>query len=51
MSFNKQDRPGVVAPERSEGSGSMGTEILRCAQHDKTGFGRESSSSAVGTGY
>ncbi len=21
-------------PERSEGSGSMGTQMLRCAQHD-----------------
>src|SRR2546426_524369 len=25
-------------PERSEGSVSMGREMLRCAQHDRTGF-------------
>src|SRR3989442_1597798 len=31
-------------PERSEGSVSMGREMLRCAQHDRTGFGRENSS-------
>jgi hypothetical protein len=27
-------------PERSEGSLSMGKEMLRCAQHDSTEFGR-----------
>jgi len=27
-------------PERSEGSLSMGREMLRCAQHDNSGFGR-----------
>ncbi len=30
----------VCHPERSEGSVSMGTEILRFAQDDKTDFGR-----------
>ncbi len=41
MSFhnqNREDRPVTAAlachPERSEGSSSMGTEMLRCAQHD-----------------
>jgi len=34
-------------PERSEGSGTMGREILRCAQDDKTGFARGSSLSAL----
>jgi hypothetical protein len=29
-----------VTPLRSEGSGSMGNEILRFAQDDKIGFGR-----------
>ncbi len=34
--------PSVIVchPERSEGSVSMGTEILRFAQDDKTDFGR-----------
>src|SRR5450759_4566617 len=42
-------------PERSEGSDWPGTEILRCAQDDKTGFGWENSvehdivSSTIGT--
>ncbi len=39
MNVNDQERLGVVTPPRSEGSGSMGTEMLRCAQHDRTGFG------------
>jgi hypothetical protein len=48
MKFNDQDRSGAVtlsavsrSPERSEGEGSgpMGREMLRCAQHDITGFG------------
>jgi len=30
-------------PECSEGSGSRGTEMLRFAQHDILGFGRENS--------
>src|SRR5712691_5960434 len=36
------------SPERSEGEGSlsMGTEMLRPAQHDRTGFGWENSLSA-----
>ncbi len=39
MIFNNQHRSYVVTPPRSEGSLSMGTEMLRCAQHDSTGFG------------
>ncbi len=48
MKFNDQDWSGGItpprmsrSPERSEGeeSGSMGTEMLRCAQHDIPGFG------------
>ncbi len=27
----------VCHPERSEGSGSVGAEMLRCAQHDRGG--------------
>ncbi len=27
-------------PERSDGPLSMGTEMLRCAQHDSADFGR-----------
>jgi hypothetical protein len=49
MIFTNQDRePSRVAchPERSEGSRSMGSQMLRCAQHDTTGFGRSSSLSA-----
>ena len=34
-------------PERSEGSDAPGTEILRCAQDDRTGFDGEHSSSAL----
>jgi hypothetical protein len=34
MSFTNQDRECFVTPPRSEGSGSMGKEMLRCAQHD-----------------
>jgi len=44
---NKQDREEFVTPPRSEGPLSMGRERLRCAQHDKTGSGRERSSSAM----
>ena len=40
MNFTNQDRSCVVTPPRSEGSLSMGREMLRCAQHDRTGFGR-----------
>jgi len=49
MEFNKQDRECIItlsavsrSPERSEGEGSlwMGTEMLRFAQHDNSGFGR-----------
>ncbi len=40
MLFNDQDRSGVVTPPRSEGSGSMGTEMLSAAKHDITGVGR-----------
>ena len=48
MIFNEQDRSGGVrppqrsrSPERSEEEwpGLMGTEMLRCAQHDITGCG------------
>ena len=46
MKFHNQNRQCVVTPPRSEGSVSMGTEMLRFAQHDNTGFGRENSSSA-----
>ncbi len=36
-----QPRSGMCChPERSEGSLSMGKELLRCAQHDRTDFGR-----------
>ena len=45
MLFTNQDREWFVTPPRSEGSGSMGTEMLRCAQHDSTDFGRYTSSS------
>ena len=34
MKFNDQDRQ-YCHPERSEGSDSLGTEILRCAQDDR----------------
>jgi hypothetical protein len=47
MIFNEQDRECFVTPppirsaqgKLREGSGSMGTEMLRCAQHDSTGCG------------
>jgi hypothetical protein len=43
-----QPRSGMVChPERSEGSRSMGKEMLRSAQHDSTDFGRETSLSAL----
>jgi len=37
-----QPKPAILAchPERSEGSGGGGAEMLRCAQHDNTDFGR-----------
>ena len=47
MIFTNQDRSySRVAchPERSEGSLSMDSQMLRYAQHDTTGFGRSSSS-------
>ena len=34
------DDDGKQYTERSEGSLAMGREMLRCAQHDRTGFGR-----------
>jgi hypothetical protein len=41
-----QARSGMYChPERSEGSLSMGTEMLRFAQHDNFGVGRYNSSS------
>jgi hypothetical protein len=48
MIFTNQDREySRVAchAERSEGALAMGSQMLRCAQHDMTGFGRSSSSS------
>ena len=36
MIFNNQDRECFVTLPRSEGSLSMGTEMLRCAQDDST---------------
>jgi len=40
---NREYRPATATltchPERSEGSLSMGAELLRVAQHDITGFG------------
>jgi hypothetical protein len=58
MLFTNQDRECVVTPppmrfaqgKLREGSGSMGQEMLRCAQHDSTDFGRETSLSAGGHG-
>src|SRR5256712_14131175 len=47
MNFHNQDRSCVVTPPRSEGSVSMGTEMLRCAQHDRTGFDCENSLSVT----
>jgi hypothetical protein len=35
MNFHDQERSGVVTPPRSEGSGSMDTQMLRRAQHDR----------------
>jgi hypothetical protein len=46
MKFNDQDRESsrvACHPERSEGSRSMGSQMLRYAEHDTTGFGRSSS--------
>jgi hypothetical protein len=40
MNVNNQDRSYFVTPPRSEGSGSMGREMLSAAKHDITGFGR-----------
>src|SRR6266516_2677407 len=39
MKFNDQVRSYVVTPPRSEGSVWPGTEILRCAQDDRTESG------------
>ncbi len=36
----RRERSPDCHPERSEGSVAMGREMLRCAQHDSTGFGR-----------
>ena len=50
MNFNDQDRESsrvACHPERSEGSRSMGSQMLRYAEHDTTGFGRYSSLSAL----
>jgi hypothetical protein len=38
MSFNDQDRQWFVTLSASFGFGSMGCEILRCAQDDSTDF-------------
>jgi hypothetical protein len=46
MLFNNQDRECFVTLRSAQGL-SMGTEMLRCAQHDSTGFARESSSSTL----
>jgi hypothetical protein len=43
MTFNDQDRESsrvACHPERSEGSRSMGSQMLRYAQHDNISFGR-----------
>jgi len=39
MIFNNQDRQGFVTLSEAKGL-SMGTEMLREARHDNTGFGR-----------
>ena len=44
MIFNDQDRYNVQCVTLSEAKGlSMGTQMLRFAQHDIPGFGRENS--------
>ena len=48
MSFNDQDRQGFVTLSASFGSIAMGREMLRCPQHDRTGFDWEKSLSALG---
>jgi len=42
MKFTKQDRHSIVtlSAANGEGSGSLGREMLRCAQHDRAGCGR-----------
>jgi hypothetical protein len=40
---NLNDHSGSCHPERSEGSDAPCTEILRCAQDDKTGGGWDNS--------
>ncbi len=44
--FSRPRSARCCHPERSEGSVSMGTQMLRCAQHDRTGFDGENSLSA-----
>ncbi len=34
MTCTDQERSDVVTPERNEGSGSMGTQMLSAAKHD-----------------
>jgi hypothetical protein len=49
MADNEVQRPRSEMgchPEHSEGSVALGTEMLRCAQHDKTDLACETSSSA-----
>jgi hypothetical protein len=42
MNINKHDRSGAVTLSAAKGL-SMGGEMLRFAQHDNVGFGRETS--------
>ncbi len=44
--FTNQDRECVVTLSEAKGL-SMGKEMLRCAQHDSTDFGRYSALSAL----
>jgi len=45
MKFTDQDRQCFVTLSASFGSIAMGRQMLRCAQHDRTGFDWEKSSS------
>src|SRR6266568_345929 len=45
MNFPDQDRQCFVTLSASFGSIAMGRQMLRCAQHDRTGFDWEKSSS------
>jgi len=36
--FSRPRSAMLCHPERSEGSSSMAREMLRCAQHDRSGF-------------